>query len=229
MTAAAGTTLQHEFGDSGRRAAEAVTVRRPYRATSCDAGVDRDDEVAPGIGINDFHRGDSGTFQTVLRHFGPLIFSIVASYTHDHHDREELYPEIAVRLWERRARYSGRGPLPAWINRIAHNHCKDWHRSRTSRAAAVERHAAETLALGDTDAMRADPSKFLANKEFMVGLRHALAQLPPVQQETFVLVHFNGRDIKETARLQEVSRATVHSNLRHAAKKLRQLMEDYRP
>ena len=191
--------------------------------------MDRDDELAPGVGIDDFHRGDSGTFRTVLQNFGPLIMSIVAPYTHNHHDREELYQEIGVRLWEHRARYPGRGPLVAWINRIAHNHCKDWHRSRTSRAAAMERHAAEALSLEEVHTILEDPSKLVANKEFMVRLRHALAQLPTRQQETFTLVHVEGRDIAETALVQGISRATVHSNLRHAAKKLRQLLKEYKP
>lgn len=191
--------------------------------------MDRDDELAPGVGIDDFHRGNSGTFQTVLHHFGPLIMSIVAPYTPNHHDREELYQEISVRLWEHRGRYSGRGPLAAWINRIAHNHCKDWHRSRTSRAVAVERHAAEPLALEEVHTILEDPSKLAANKEFMVRLRDALAQLPARQQETFTLVHVEAHDVAETAQVQGVSRATVHSNLRHAVKKLRHLMKDYRP
>lgn len=228
MTPAASTALQDPLGDSRRVAAQAVTVRLPYRPTLSEAGVDRDDELAPGVGIDDFRRGDSGTFRTVLRHHAPLIMNIVAPYTHNHHDREELYQEISARLWRHRAQYSGRGPLSAWINRIAHNCCKDWHRSRASRAAAVERHAAETLALGEVHTILEDPSKLLANKEFMVRLRHALAQLPARQQETFTLVHVEGRDVAETALVQGVSRATVHSNLRHAAKKLRRLMKDYR-
>lgn len=220
------TALVGRFQAARRRA---VTVRLPYRPTLREDGVVRDDELAPGVGVDDFHRGDSGTFRTVLQHFGRLIMSIVARHTQDHHDRQELYQEICVRLWEHRARYSGRGPLAAWINRIAHNHCKDWHRSRTSRVAAVERHAAETLALDEAHTILEDPSKLAANREFMSRLRDALAQLPVRQQETFTLVHVEGRDIASTALVQGVSRATVHSNLRHAAKKLRHLMKDYRP
>lgn len=190
--------------------------------------MDRDDKLAPGVGVDDFHRGDSGTFRTVLQRFGSLIMSIVASYTPNHHDREELYQEICVRLWEHRARYSGRGPLVAWINRIAHNHCKDWHRSRTSRAVAMERLAAEALALEEVHAILEDPSKLVEREEFMVHLREALAQLPARQQETFTLVHVEKRDIAEVALVQGVSRATVHSNLRHAVKKLRHLLKDYK-
>lgn len=229
MTPTASKALQYPLGDSSRVAAQAVTVRLPYRPTLGEAGVDRDDKLAPGVTVDDFHRGDSSTFRTVLQHFGQLIMSIAAPYTHNHHDRQELYQEICVRLWKHRARYSGRGPLAAWINRIAHNHCKDWHRSRTSRAAAAERHAADTLALDEARTRLEDPSKLVANKEFMVRLRDALAQLPARQQETFTLVHVEGRDIAETALALGVSRATVHSNLRHAAQKLRQLMKNYIP
>lgn len=189
----------------------------------------RDSKLPPGVGIDDLRRGDSRAIRTVLRHFGPLIMSIVAGYADDRHDREELYQEIGVRLWQRRARYSGRGPLAAWINRIAHNHCKDWHRSRTSRAAAEERHAAEAISLAEARTVLDDPSKLLERKEFMVRVRRALAELPPRQQETFTLVHVEGCDIAETARIQGVGRATVHSNLRHAARKLRNLLKEYAP
>lgn len=188
-----------------------------------------DDRLPPGVGIDDFHRGDSGTFRTVLRRFGPLIMSIVTGYADNRHDRQELYQEIGLRLWQRRTRYSGRGPLVAWINRIAHNCCKDWGRSRTSRAAARERHAAVAIGFAEARAMLDDPSKLLERKEFMVQVRRALAELPARQQETFTLVHVEGRDIAETARVQGVSRATVHSNLRHAANKLRNLLKEYAP
>ncbi len=214
---------------ASRVAFGAVTVRLRTDPHHRETGVARDSKFPPGVGIDDFHRGDSGTIRTVLRHFGPLIMSIVAAYTDDPHDREELYREIGVRIWERRARYSGRGPLAAWINRIAHNHCKDRHRSRTSRAAAEERHAAEAIAFAEARTVLDDPSKLLERKEFMVAVRRALAALPAKQQETFTLVHVEGCDIAEAARVQGVGRATVHSNLRHAAKKLRNLLKEYAP
>ena len=120
MTSVANAALPHPLAVFGRSAARAVIAPVPRRPTVREAGVDRDDKVAPGIDIDAFRRGDFDTFRTVLQHFGPLIQVIAAAHTGNAHDREELFQEITVRLWERRAQYSARGPLGGWINRIAH-------------------------------------------------------------------------------------------------------------
>ena len=190
--------------------------------------MDRVDEVAPGIDIDAFHRGDSDTFRTVLQHFGPLIQVIAAAHTGNAHDREELFQEITARLWERRRQFSGRGRLGGWINRTAHRFCYDWTSAQATREAAVERHATEVLALDDAEAVLEDPSVLMDRKEFMDDLRRALAQLPEKQEEMFTLIHVKGYTIMETARTMKARRATVRSNLRHAMRKLRELMEDYR-
>ena len=190
--------------------------------------MDRVDEVAPGIEIDAFRRGDSDTFRAVVEHFGPLIQVIAAAHTSNAHDREELFQEITVRLWERRAQYSARGQLGGWINRTAHRFCYDWTRAQATREAAAEHHAAEVFALDDAGAVLEDPSSLMDRKDFMDDLRLALAQLPEKQGETFTLIHVKGYSIMETARIMKVRRATVRSNLRHATRKLRDLMGEYR-
>lgn len=190
--------------------------------------MDRDDEVAPGIDIDAFRRGDSNTFRTVLQHFGPLIQVIAAAHTDNAHDREELYQEITVRVWERRAQYSARGPLGAWINRISHRFCYDWTRAQATREAASQHHATEVLALDNAEEVLEDPSMLMDRKEFMDDLRRALARLPQRQERTFALIHVKGYSTLDVARILKVRRATVRSNLRHATRMLRELMEDYR-
>ena len=123
MTHAAKPALAHPCLIRGGPSFKPVTDLVPRRPIVREAGVDRDDEIAPGIDIDAFRRGDFDTFRAVLQHFGPLIRTIAASYTDNAHDREELYQEITVRLWQRRAQYSARGPLGGWINRIAHRVC----------------------------------------------------------------------------------------------------------
>ena len=157
-----------------------------------------------------------------------LIKVIAAAHTRDAHDREELFQEITVRLWERRAQYSARGELGGWINRIAHRFCHDRGKARLARKTAAERHATEVLALADTGAVLEDPSILMDRKDFMDDLRLALAQLPEKQEETFTLIHIKGYGTAEVARMLGTRRATVRSNLRHAIRKLRELMKEYR-
>lgn len=231
MTAAADVALPRTVADSSRsvgRAATALLPRRP-RARGREDGLDGDSEVAPGVDLDAFRRGDSATFRTVLHHFGPLIQSIAARYTDNTHDREELHQEISLRLWQRRRKYSARGPLGGWINRVSHHFCMNWKGAQTAREAVHERHAAEVIALGEAGAVLDDPSKLMERAEFMDSVRIALAQLPPKQECAFTLVHVMGYSPSGAARKLETRPATVRSNLRHAVKKLRHLLKDYKP
>ena len=229
MTPAANVALPQTVTDTSRSVARAATALLPSRPRFREVGVDRDDEVAPGVLLDAFHRGDFATFRTVLHHFGSLIQSIAARYTDNAHDREELYQEISLRLWQRRTQYSALGPLGGWINRVTHHVCRNWKSAQAAREAIQERHATEVFALGKTDAVLEDPSQLMERTEFMDRIRLALAQLPPRQERTFTLIHVKGYSVSETARKLKTRRATVRSNLRHAAKKLRHLMKDYRP
>jgi len=227
MTSVANAPLPHPLADFGRSVARSATALLPRLSTVREAGVDRDDEVAPGVDLDAFRRGDSDTFRSVLLHFGPLIRVIAAAHTRSAHDREELFQEITVRLWERRAQYSARGELGGWINRVAHRFCYDWAKAQGAREAAAERHATEVLALEDAGAVLEDPSILMDRKGFLDDLRLALAQLPKKQEETFTLIHIKGYGTVEAARMLGARRATVRSNLRHAIRKLRGFMKEY--
>jgi len=228
MTPAANVALPQTVTDTGRSVARAAAALLPSRPRVREDGLERDDEVAPGVDLDAFHRGDFATFRTVLHHFGPLIQSIAARYTLNAHDREELYQEITLHMWKRRTQYSARGPLGGWINRVTHHFCRNWKSAQAAREAIEERHATEVIALGEADAVLEDPSKLMERTEFMDSLRLALAQLPPKQERAFTLVHVMGYSASEAARKLETRPATVRSNLRHAARKLRHRMKDYR-
>ena len=60
------------------------------------------------IDIARFRSGDPTAFRTVVEQCGPLIRSMVASYVRDPDDRDDLYQEICIRVWEYRAQFSGR-------------------------------------------------------------------------------------------------------------------------
>lgn len=227
MTSVANAALPHPSARLARPVAGAPTALLLRRPTVRGIRVDRDGEVAPGIDLDAFRRGDSDTFRIVLQHFGQLIQVIAAGHTGNAHDREELFQEITVRLWERRAQYSARGPLGGWINRIAHRFCYDWEKAQVAREAAAERHATEVLAPDDAGAVLEDPSSLMDRKDFMDDLRLALAQLPEKQERTFTLIHIEGYSTVEVAGMLGARRATVRSNLRHAIRKLREFMREY--
>ena len=115
--------------------------------------MSRDHEAAdPTFDAEAFRRGDPECFRLLLRRFGPLIRSIVASYAQDGDDRDELYQTISIRLLTQRGHYEDRGAMRGWITRLAHNCCRNWFAARKAHGSAHDRYIARaTLSARHSD------------------------------------------------------------------------------
>ena len=214
--------------DGEVKTAPAALAASSGRGSRSDATAAREVAAdAPEIDIDRFRQGDPDIFGVVLTRFGPLIRSIVAVYGTNPDDRDDLYQDIFMRVWERRTQFSGRGSLLGWINAVAHNVCRNWvakHRHRESRETRL---TPEIIAADEIADLVEDPSQLAANGEFMNHLSLKLAALPKKQTEAFILVRVLGFSAEEAAAMRGKLPATVRSNVRHAIKKLRRSMGVY--
>lgn len=186
----------------------------------------RDDEAE--LDFKDFQSGDLDRLSQVLEHFSPLIESVAASYARDQSDRDDLFQLVCIRVWERRMQYTGRGSLRGWINRVAGSVCSNWADKRKTRRREEARYLSEAVSMNGAGQDGFDPAEHLAQTEFKDRLRYCVARLPRKQGDTFLLVHVEEYTIAEAARVQGVRPETVRSSLRHARKRLRIMMKDYR-
>lgn len=180
------------------------------------------------IDIEAFRRGDPECFRALLKHFGPMIRTVVRSYARSPDDQEDLYQEVSVRLLTQRSRYEDQGAMGGWIARMAHCACRNWCAARRARRSALDRYAAELIPHEESGALLDDPSRLLNYRRFLESLARALGEMPPRQAEAFTLVHIRGRSPASAARIMKVREATVRSNLRHARERLRELLREAR-
>ena len=173
-----------------------------------------------------FRRGDPECFALVLRRFGPVIESVVAAYTEDADDRDDLYQEVCIRLLTRRGSYREMGAMEGWVTTLARGCCRNWLAARESRLSATKRYAAQVPPTEESDALLDDPSRLLDYRTFMQRLERAVDELPLRQRRAWRLVHTEGQSVDRAARRLGTTAATVRSNLRHARKKLRELMRE---
>ena len=200
------------------RLAEALPALSPSAAPGApdDAGID---SLA-------FRRGDPECFALVLRRFGPLIRSIVAAYVEDPDDQDDLYQEVCIRLLTRRRFYKEIGAMEGWVTTLARGCCRNWYQARKSRVSAAKRYAAQVPPTEESDVLLDDPSRLLDYRTFLERLDRAVAELPSRQRRALRLVHIDGHSVDRAARTLGTTAATVRSNIRHARKKLRELMRD---
>ena len=173
-----------------------------------------------------FRRGDPECFALVLRRFGPLIRSIVAAYTKDPDDQDDLYQEVSIRLLTRREFYREVGAMEGWVTTLARGCCRNWYEARKSRVSTAKRYSAQVPPTEESDALLDDPSRLLDYRTFLERLDRAVAELPSRQRKALRLVHIKGHSVDRAARTLGTTTATVRSNIRHARKKLRELMRD---
>ena len=209
---------------SDSAASGSLRLAEALPALSTSAATGAPDDVR--IDSQAFRRGDPECFALVLRRFGPLIRSIVAAYAKDPDDQDDLYQEVCIRLLTRRRFYKEIGAMEGWVTTLARGCCRNWYQARKSSVSAAKRYAAQVPPTEESGALLDDPSRLLDYRTFLERLDRAVAELPSSQRRALRLVHIEGHSVDRAARALGTTTATVRSNIRHARRKLRELMRD---
>lgn len=72
-----------------------------------------------------------------------------------------------------------------------------------------------------------DPERQVSNAGLQVALNEAIAALPLLQREAFLLRAEGGLGIEEIAAVTDTNRETAKSRLRFAVSRLRQILEPW--
>ena len=212
--------------DRGERGREGFVDEPAGDAEPVDSGGS--DHRLNGIDVEAFRRGDRHAFEAVLEGYGPTITAAVATHTAEPADRQDLYQEICLHVWQKRSDYRNTGKFSGWVAKLANNYARNWLDRRRRRDEIFEPYEPETVPIQQADTLFSDPSRLLRFNRFLDHLDGALAKLPPQQFKMFTMVCLEGHPPKAVAQELEVPVQTVRSNVRHARAKLREWFEDPR-
>jgi RNA polymerase sigma-70 factor (ECF subfamily) len=131
-------------------------------------------------------------------------------YTHcyrmlrSHHDAEDALQEAMLRAWRALPTFDGRGPLRAWLYRIASNVCLTAMRKRGGQAVVPIDESAEGSAASEPEA---------ETHEAAAHAMTATLQLPPNQRAALILRDVLGFRAREAATTLGTTPASVNSAL----------------
>jgi RNA polymerase sigma factor (sigma-70 family) len=166
-----------------------------------------------------YRQGDAGAFEGLYaRHKGPL-FRFVLRSVKERALAEELYQEIWMRVIEARGRYSVQAKFTTWLYTIAHHRITDHWRKR----------GLQLVDLADADAVAHrsfEPEPRAEGRQDLKRLAAALAGLPELQRETFLLHEEAGMTLAEIAEATGATEEAAKSRLRYALARLREAMDD---
>jgi RNA polymerase sigma factor (sigma-70 family) len=189
------------------------------------------DQLPDEVLMRAYGRGDASAFESLYaRHKGGTYRYFLRHLAGDVAVAEELHQDLWLRVIGARERYEAQAKFATWLYTLARHRLVDHWRVRhgvtlasledDGVAAQAESHAVSGHERDDV------PLHATIDAETAHRLVAALAEVPPLQRDAFLLHVEGGLPLDEIARLTAVSSETVKSRLRYAYRRLRAKLED---
>lgn len=163
--------------------------------------------------INDLLSRTDGSLEQLKLHYGPLIRYVIAPILSDERDREEVFSDVLVRVWDRVGQYDPTtGSWTNWLSAIARNAAID----RARRNPPTSSELTET-----TPAPRSDPEQALLRKERQRELYAAISALEHGEQALFYRKYYYRQSTAQIAAEYGTTERAIEGRLYRIKRKLR--------
>lgn len=177
--------------------------------------IDHPDDVAL---VRASQRGDSAAFGLLVARHGPAVLSLTTRMLGRGGEAEDIAQEAFVAAYRGLVRFQFEAKFSTWLYRIAVNKCTDALRAR--RTSTVSLDAQDEGADGWEPADDETPHFELEQVELAGALDQALAALPPIYRQAFVLKHVEGLGYDEMSLVLGVHRDTLKMRVYKARTRL---------
>jgi RNA polymerase sigma-70 factor (ECF subfamily) len=158
---------------------------------------------------------DREVFLELVDQHGAMVLALLRRLCGRSHDAEDLFQDVAVRVWRNlHSRPRLRNPR-GWLATIAYRVYLD-HQARAFRPVSLLDD--EVPARGGRNQ---DPAVLTEHKEHCRMLDDAVTELSPATRSVVVLHYMGGLSLREVAESMEISVGTVKSRLSAALEQLR--------
>ena len=173
--------------------------------------------------------GDAAAFDALYARHKGGVYRYLLRQCHQGVAVDELFQDVWMNLIRARASYTPSAKFATYLYRLAHNRLIDHYRASGQVRLVSADDAAHAEAVAALPAGRGvEPEMRAENRELGERLKSAVASLPPLQRDAFLLQQEAGLSLNEIAELTGVGVETVKSRLRYAVNKLRSDLSDLR-
>jgi len=160
-------------------------------------------------------RGDREAQRELYARTSERIYGLLLKMTRNPEDAFDLAHDTYILAYQRIDQFDGRGPVAAWLSRIAVNEALQFF-----RRAERERSHLKLIRLEEATADRPD------DQAAGIDMDAALGELEPTDRAVLVLRYREGMDYRQIAEAMGCRDGTVASRLNRAREKLRAILQD---
>ncbi len=191
--------------------------------------------MAEGAQVNAEVQEPLPTVDDVLRDYAPKIYNLARRMLGSELDAEDVAQEVLLTVFQKLPSFRGESALGTWIYRITVNAALRYRERRARRAAREVRDPLEGF---DADGHHAVPVRHwsvapdapdaqLVNEETQRLIEQAIAELPDVYRDVYVLADVEGLANAEIGELLGLSLPATKSRLHRARLLMRDALAPY--
>lgn len=169
-----------------------------------------------------FGNGDADAFRVLYQRHRDKLYRYALRLAASSAEADEIFQDVWLAVIHGRVRYRPTAKFVTYLFAIAHRRMVDTLRRQgrwREEAAAAEE--IDRIA----DAAFRQPQEMALRAEHRDALNVAIARLPLVQREAFLMQAESGMSLEEIAEATQTGRETVKSRLRYAYIRLRRELE----
>jgi RNA polymerase sigma-70 factor, ECF subfamily len=185
-------------------------------------------EEMPGndlVLIEQILAGKRELFLELVRPYQKLVYSMAVTIVKNEHEAEDVSQEALFKAFKNLSQFRGECKFSTWIIQITLNEAR--HRIRKKQRAPVdsidqgfENEEGDYMPIDLAD-WREIPSEALQRKELHNALETAIANLKEIYRDVLVLRDIEHLSVAETARMLDISEASVKTRLLRARLQMR--------
>jgi RNA polymerase sigma-70 factor (ECF subfamily) len=175
------------------------------------------DSITDAEYVQRIQRGDTASFEVLVRRHEKAIFNLVYRMLGDYDDAAETAQEVFLSAFRALGQFRGDANFSTWLYRIALNHATSRRRSASQR-----QHRLVPLDGGDwVNDVEPGPAESLEKKEIRERVQRALNELEPEDAMVILLRDLQDVAYEDVARMLNIPVGTVKSRLHRARRALK--------
>jgi RNA polymerase sigma factor (sigma-70 family) len=173
-----------------------------------------------------YARGDMRAFETLYDRHALPVWRFVQRSVQNAALADDLVQDVWFSVVRHAPQYEVRAKFRTWLFTLAHHRVVDHWRTQKNHTS-LDAESEDGTALAEMLAAESGfgPERRLDSRELAQALLDALAALPEVQREAFLLQAEAGMSLAEIAQTTGVNMETAKSRLRYARARLRETLE----
>jgi RNA polymerase sigma-70 factor (ECF subfamily) len=166
---------------------------------------------------------NAATAEEVFYAHAPLVYNVAHRVLGNEADAEDVTQEVLLRVLHKLDSFRGEGRLESWLHRVTVNAAL-LHRRKSIRRRAREMDIPLAAQARENSAAHASPAQRLLDNEMHELIERAIARLPKMYREVYVLADIEELSNAEIAEILHLGVPAVKSRLHRARSMMREAL-----